>query len=164
MLEEKLHFLKDWTVEDSKVTIKSQEITLSSSSSSSSSPSSSLLLFFKVHPGKGSAVLFYNLLEDGNGDDLALHAALPVKQGEKWLANFWVLLLLSISSLSISLLITYIINTNSYRFGSKNFIRHSSIYAAIGRGEVDLNARLPMNNPNKGSAISSSSSYHFTCS
>jgi hypothetical protein len=22
---------------------------------------------FKVHPGKGAAVLFYNLLEDGNG-------------------------------------------------------------------------------------------------
>lgn len=40
--------------------------------------------------GKGSAVLFYNLLEDGNGDDLSLHAALPVRQGEKWLANFWV--------------------------------------------------------------------------
>ena len=32
-----------------------------------------------MHPGKGSAVLFYNLLEDGNGDDLALHAALPVE-------------------------------------------------------------------------------------
>ena len=32
----------------------------------------------KVSPKKGSAVLFYNLLEDGNGDDLALHAALPV--------------------------------------------------------------------------------------
>ena len=45
---------------------------------------------FKVQPGKGSAVLFYNLLEDGNGDDLALHAALPIQQGEKWLANFWV--------------------------------------------------------------------------
>jgi prolyl 4-hydroxylase len=44
----------------------------------------------KVHPGKGSAVLFYNLLEDGNGDDLSLHAALPIKKGEKWLANFWV--------------------------------------------------------------------------
>jgi prolyl 4-hydroxylase len=44
----------------------------------------------KIHPGKGSAVLFYNLLEDGNGDDLTLHAALPVKKGEKWLANFWV--------------------------------------------------------------------------
>jgi len=45
----------------------------------------------KVHPGKGNAVLFYNLLEDGNGDDLALHAALPVKDGhEKWLANYWV--------------------------------------------------------------------------
>lgn len=45
---------------------------------------------FKVHPGKGNAVLFYNLLPDGNGDDLALHAALPVGHGEKWLANFWV--------------------------------------------------------------------------
>jgi prolyl 4-hydroxylase len=47
-------------------------------------------LGFKVSPRKGSAVLFYNLLEDGNGDDLALHAALPVWRGEKWLANFWV--------------------------------------------------------------------------
>jgi len=27
-------------------------------------------LGFKVEPKKGSAVLFYNLLEDGNGDDL----------------------------------------------------------------------------------------------
>ena len=45
---------------------------------------------FKVRPVKGNAVLFYNLLEDGNGDDLALHAALPVVEGEKWLANFWV--------------------------------------------------------------------------
>jgi prolyl 4-hydroxylase len=45
---------------------------------------------FKVRPKKGTAVLFYNLLEDGNGDDLASHAALPVHEGEKWLANFWV--------------------------------------------------------------------------
>lgn len=45
---------------------------------------------FKTHPGKGSAVLFYDLLEDGNGDDLSLHAALPLFQGEKWVANFWV--------------------------------------------------------------------------
>ena len=44
----------------------------------------------KVKPDKGTAILFYNLLEDGNGDDLALHAALPVVEGEKWLANFWV--------------------------------------------------------------------------
>lgn len=44
----------------------------------------------KVVPKKGMAVLFYNLLEDGNGDDLSLHAALPVLRGEKWLSNFWV--------------------------------------------------------------------------
>jgi len=44
----------------------------------------------KVHPGKGSAVLFYNLLPDGNGDDLSLHASRPVKKGEKWLANYWI--------------------------------------------------------------------------
>ena len=34
--------------------------------------------------------MFYSLLEDGNADDLSLHAALPVKEGEKWLANFWI--------------------------------------------------------------------------
>lgn len=45
---------------------------------------------FKVTPRRGSAVLFYNLLEDGNGDDLALHSALAVTSGEKWAANFWV--------------------------------------------------------------------------
>ena len=45
---------------------------------------------FKVVPKKGSAVLFYNLLPDGNGDDLALHSALPCHEGEKWLSNFWV--------------------------------------------------------------------------
>ena len=47
-------------------------------------------LGFKVTPRKGTAVLFYNLLEDGNGDDLALHSALPVERGEKWAANYWV--------------------------------------------------------------------------
>ena len=45
---------------------------------------------FKVRPQKGTAVLFYNLLEDGNGDDKALHAAMPCVEGEKMLANFWV--------------------------------------------------------------------------
>ena len=39
----------------------------------------------KVHPGKGSAVMFYNLLEDGNADELTLHSATPVVEGEKWL-------------------------------------------------------------------------------
>ena len=45
---------------------------------------------FKIHPGKGNAVLFYNLLEDGNGDATSLHSALPVTEGEKWAANLWV--------------------------------------------------------------------------
>lgn len=44
----------------------------------------------KIRPRKGTAALFYSLLPDGNGDDLSLHAALPVTEGEKWLANFWV--------------------------------------------------------------------------
>ena len=33
-----------------------------------------------VHPGKGAAVLFYNLLEDGNSDELSLHGSLPVQR------------------------------------------------------------------------------------
>ena len=43
-----------------------------------------------IRPRKGGAVLFYNLLADGNADNLTLHAALPVLKGEKWLANFWI--------------------------------------------------------------------------
>jgi prolyl 4-hydroxylase len=43
----------------------------------------------KIRPKRGMAALFYNLLEDGNGDDLSLHAALPVLEGGKWLANLW---------------------------------------------------------------------------
>eukprot|EP00483_Globobulimina_turgida_P003308 UN03313 len=43
-----------------------------------------------VHPGKGSSIMFYSILSDGNADDKSLHAALPVLKGVKWLANFWV--------------------------------------------------------------------------
>ena len=39
---------------------------------------------------KGSAVLFYNMLKDGNGDDLALHAGEPVERGTKWACNLWI--------------------------------------------------------------------------
>lgn len=45
---------------------------------------------FKVHAGKGSAILFYNQLADGNGDYLSLHSGLPVRKGCKWAANIWV--------------------------------------------------------------------------
>ncbi|ETO10504.1 prolyl 4-hydroxylase alpha subunit [Reticulomyxa filosa] len=44
----------------------------------------------KVHPGQGSVVMFYNMLEDGNADTLTLHEAMPVLEGEKWLSNCWV--------------------------------------------------------------------------
>jgi prolyl 4-hydroxylase len=43
-----------------------------------------------VRPVKGTAALFYNLLPDGNGDISSLHQALPIKKGEKWLANMYV--------------------------------------------------------------------------
>jgi prolyl 4-hydroxylase len=43
-----------------------------------------------ISPRKGMAVLFYNLLPDGNMDDLSQHASKPVLEGEKWLANLWV--------------------------------------------------------------------------
>lgn len=41
----------------------------------------------KVKPDRGKAVLFYNLLPDGNYDDRSMHAALPVTSGEKWMTN-----------------------------------------------------------------------------
>jgi hypothetical protein len=37
----------------------------------------------QVKPEKGKAILFYNLLPDGNYDDRSLHAAAPVRKGEK---------------------------------------------------------------------------------
>jgi prolyl 4-hydroxylase len=37
----------------------------------------------KVKPERGKAVLFYNMLPDGNYDERSQHAALPVRKGEK---------------------------------------------------------------------------------
>ena len=37
----------------------------------------------KVKPERGKAVLFYNLLPDGNYDERSMHAAMPVLKGEK---------------------------------------------------------------------------------
>lgn len=44
----------------------------------------------KVVPKVGKAILFYNLLPDGNMDELSIHAALPVLKGEKWIINLWI--------------------------------------------------------------------------
>jgi len=43
-----------------------------------------------AHTGKGSGILFYNLLPDGNPDAMSLHGGMKVIKGEKWLANFWI--------------------------------------------------------------------------
>jgi prolyl 4-hydroxylase len=43
-----------------------------------------------VEPQKGKAILFYNMLADGNMDDLSQHSGQPVESGEKFLANLWV--------------------------------------------------------------------------
>mmetsp|Transcript_29738 Transcript_29738/g.60779 ORF Transcript_29738/g.60779 Transcript_29738/m.60779 type:complete len:459 (-) Transcript_29738:262-1638(-) len=44
----------------------------------------------RVKPPKGSGVLFYSMLPDGNGDDLSLHAGEPVTKGRKWICNLWI--------------------------------------------------------------------------
>jgi prolyl 4-hydroxylase len=36
-----------------------------------------------IEPRKGKAVLFYNVLPDGNVDDLSIHSSKPVEKGEK---------------------------------------------------------------------------------
>jgi len=35
-------------------------------------------------------VFFYDLLPDGNADELSLHAGMPVLKGEKWIAPMWI--------------------------------------------------------------------------
>lgn len=41
-------------------------------------------------PQKGKAMIFYMVSPDGNLDDLTQHAALPVREGEKWFSNLWI--------------------------------------------------------------------------
>ena len=43
----------------------------------------------KAVPQRGKAMIFYMKNPDGNLDDLSQHAAMPVKEGEKWFANLW---------------------------------------------------------------------------
>ncbi|CAD5227325.1 unnamed protein product [Bursaphelenchus xylophilus] len=43
-----------------------------------------------VAPAKGSAIFWYNLHEDGSGDDRTQHAGCAVLSGEKWIANKWI--------------------------------------------------------------------------
>lgn len=44
----------------------------------------------RVTPRKGDAILFYNYDEQGVLDPRAVHSALPVTRGTKWVANQWV--------------------------------------------------------------------------
>jgi len=44
----------------------------------------------KVAPQSGKAVVFYNVLPDGNMDDLSQHAGGKVEKGVKYVANVWV--------------------------------------------------------------------------
>jgi len=43
-----------------------------------------------IRPPRGSAVLFYSMMPDGNSDDNSLHAGAPVEEGVKWACNLWV--------------------------------------------------------------------------
>jgi len=78
-----------------------------------------------VKPEKGKAVLFYNLLPDGNFDELSMHAALPVTKGTKYLANLWVserenstcLIIIFIMLASTIKAHQFLVLLNSSRFG-----------------------------------------------
>lgn len=41
-------------------------------------------------PKKGTAAFWYNLFQNGEGDELTRHAACPVLSGTKWVSNFWI--------------------------------------------------------------------------
>lgn len=43
-----------------------------------------------LFPEKGSSVFWYNLLKNGDGDELTRHAACPVLLGTKWVSNKWI--------------------------------------------------------------------------
>jgi prolyl 4-hydroxylase len=43
-----------------------------------------------VDPKKGSLLLFYDCLPNGETDDLTFHGGAPVLKGEKWIATKWI--------------------------------------------------------------------------
>ena len=43
-------------------------------------------------PARGDAIIWYNYDAEGRLDPRAVHAAMPVRRGEKWAANHWVTL------------------------------------------------------------------------
>ncbi|XP_034662709.1 prolyl 4-hydroxylase subunit alpha-2 [Drosophila subobscura] len=43
-----------------------------------------------VFPQRGSAIVWYNLLDDGETNPQTLHAACPVLVGSKWVCNKWI--------------------------------------------------------------------------
>jgi len=43
-----------------------------------------------LRPVKGAAAFWYNLLPNGEGNELTRHAACPVLTGSKWVANKWI--------------------------------------------------------------------------
>jgi len=47
-------------------------------------------LGISLWPKKGSAAFWYNLFQNGEGDDMTRHAACPVLAGTKWVSNFWI--------------------------------------------------------------------------
>ncbi len=44
----------------------------------------------RIAPRPGAALAFRNLLADGTADEDSLHAGLPVRRGEKWIATLWI--------------------------------------------------------------------------
>jgi prolyl 4-hydroxylase len=42
-----------------------------------------------IHPQRGSALFWYNLFKNGEGDESTMHAGCPVLIGSKWIANQW---------------------------------------------------------------------------
>ncbi|XP_066927150.1 prolyl 4-hydroxylase subunit alpha-2-like [Clytia hemisphaerica] len=43
-----------------------------------------------VFPSKGDAVFWWNLKQNGEGDEETRHAGCPVLMGQKWIANWWI--------------------------------------------------------------------------
>ena len=47
-------------------------------------------LGISISPKKGSAAFWFNLLQNGKGDEMTMHAACPVLSGTKWVSNIWI--------------------------------------------------------------------------
>ena len=92
-----------------------------------------------ITPQRGRAVLFYNMLPDGNMNDLSQHSSRPILQGEKWLANCMFVVCVVYCLCSFIVYIVYSKKTaTKFTLTQYSFLLRLPVFFSMGLGSPNL--------------------------